>query len=58
MQNRSRWNKLPWYCVTWPREHTGKFWKRKLSKARRRFWKTGHARGLPAIESECNYKTW
>ena len=37
----------------------GRFWKRCLSKARRRAWRNpNHIRGLPRYESECNWKGW
>lgn len=45
----------------------GRYWKRLLSKGRRRFAKRlcregerayGHMRGLPGIEREVNWKTW
>lgn len=51
--------KDPRYYLRWPGRHTGKYWKRKLSKLRRRYWKDErHQRGLPAAMSEVNYKTW
>ena len=43
-----------WYGM-W--RHGGRFWKRKLSKARRR-WNDEHKRGLLGIERECNWKGW
>ena len=52
----------------WPRPHVGQFWKRKLSKARRkaakRLCRYGEddlakvERGLPGIESNVNWKNW
>ncbi len=36
----------------------GRYWKRKLSKARRRSWKDPHNRGLLNVERECNWKNW
>jgi hypothetical protein len=43
-------------CV-WPGPGVGRWWKRRLSKARRR-WQDSHRRGLASAEAECNYKTW
>lgn len=54
--------RLPWwisFSQCWsdtPGE--GRFWKRKLSKARRRAWRDPHQRGLAGLESTVNYKTW
>jgi hypothetical protein len=56
---------LPWYVTfseTWGSRGEGRYWKRQLSKARRRAWRTelaGHRpRGLPDIESRVNWKNW
>lgn len=56
----------PWFVsvfMQWTRHgnHSGngKFWKRQLSKVRRRAWKDErHPRGLAGMESTVNYKTW
>ena len=46
----------------WPKRRVGRYWKRQLSKARRRFAKQvlRHGRGKEPTryESECNWKTW
>jgi len=39
-------------------EGNGRFWKRRLSKARRRAWRDPHQRGLMSAEQECSYKNW
>lgn len=44
-----------WMLFRWNRGN-GKFWKRQLSKARRRAWKDPHQRGLTRYETECNWK--
>ena len=56
------------FSEMWSKAHEGRFWKRKLSKARRRVGRRlcrygEHdlrkvERGLPQIERECNYKRW
>lgn len=44
--------------------HQGRWWKRQLSKARRRAMKAGLRTGVPEdgqlvrYESECHWKTW
>lgn len=47
---------------SWPAPHIGKWWKRKLHKARRRWYKErlhGRRGKEPtAYESEVNWKTW
>lgn len=59
----------PWVtfgCV-WNSRHEGRYWKRQLSKSRRRAWKQGRLergetcglyRGSKSYESTCNYKGW
>ena len=42
----------------WPNEGIGRYWKRRLSKARRRAWRDEHERGLAGTESTVNYRTW
>lgn len=42
----------------WSGRGIGRFWKRQLSKARRRAWKDPHKRGLMNYEHECNWKSW
>lgn len=53
---------LPWWITitqTWgSKSGNGRYWKRRLSKARRRYWKDTHKRGLMSIESTCNWKGW
>lgn len=48
-----------WITCTqvWSGRGTGRWYKRRLSKARRR-WRDEHRRGLSHIETECNYKGW
>lgn len=57
-----RKNRAPSWSSQWPGIHQGRYWKRKLSKARRRAWKSevlyGHYRSTAGIERECNWKTW
>jgi hypothetical protein len=55
---RRLWERV-WRCAfRWPRSG-GWFWKRQLSKARRKAWRNpGHWRGLLHWESECNWKRW
>jgi hypothetical protein len=50
----------PWPVCTWPgKSRNGRYWKRCLSKARRRAWRDErHPRGLAGWESTVNYKTW
>lgn len=44
----------------WLSEHEGRYWKRQLSKARRRAWKQDGIEGKPIniYESTCNWKGW
>jgi hypothetical protein len=56
------------FSEMWGSEHEGRFWKRKLSKARRRASKrlcrygeddlSKVERGLPQIERICHWKNW
>lgn len=43
------------FCGRW-NEGCGRYWKRGLSKARRRAWRDSHQRGLLHYETECNWK--
>jgi hypothetical protein len=43
---------------TWKRQGVGRYWKRRLSKVRRRAWRDTHKRGLAQIESTVNWKDW
>lgn len=46
------------FTATWGRKPgNGRWMKRRLSKARRR-WKDNHHRGLLHAESECNWRGW
>ena len=45
------------FSQVWPGAGVGRWCKRRLSKARRR-WQDSHRRGLASAEAECNYKTW
>jgi len=48
----------PYQCV-WSSAHEGRYYKRMLSKCRRRAWKNeGHERNLVGIEKRCNWKNW
>ena len=42
----------------WSSRGEGRYWKRRLSKARRRAWKDSHQRGLLHWERLCNWKNW
>ena len=51
------------FSQTWSgKAGNGRYWKRQLSKARRRYWKMllrfGYARYPTRIEREVNYKGW
>ena len=68
-QRRKR-NEYPFYLGFgdfWNGRKQGRYWKRMLSKSRRRGWKQGRAerdepyslyRGQRRYECECNYKCW
>jgi hypothetical protein len=58
-KNNGRW--LPWwisFSQTWGGRGQGRYWKRLLSKIRRRAWRDPHRRGLAGIESRVNWKDW
>jgi len=44
----------------WVSPHQGKYWKRKMHKARRRAWKLDGIEGKPdnKYETFCEYKGW
>jgi len=48
-----------WYNI-WAGLHQGKYWKRQMSKARRRAWKQDGLEGKPdnKYETFCEYKGW
>jgi hypothetical protein len=48
------------YVLMWSGPGVGRFWKRQLSKSRRRAWKQYGIEGKPitCYENECNYKNW
>lgn len=48
------------YTQMWLGVGEGRYWKRQLSKARRRAWKQQGIEGKPVnkYESYCNYKGW
>lgn len=48
------------YHMMWTRAGAGRYWKRMLSKARRRAYKQYGIEGTPInkYESYCNYKGW
>jgi hypothetical protein len=48
------------FSQMWPSPHEGRYWKRMMSKARRRAWKQRGIEGTPInkYESFCNYKGW
>lgn len=48
------------FSQLWVGLHQGRYWKRQLSKARRRAWKQDSIEGKPdnKYESYCAYKGW
>lgn len=59
-RNRMKRGEYPWYISfgqIWNGRKQGRYWKRLLSKARRK-WRDTHHRGLAEIESTCNWKGW
>jgi hypothetical protein len=46
------------FTRVWNKRGEGRYWKRRLSKARRRAWRDTHKRGLAQIESTVNWKDW
>ena len=48
-----------WYNI-WVGPHQGKYWKRKMHKARRQAWKLDGIEGKPdnKYETFCEYKGW
>jgi len=51
------------FTQLWPNEHVGRWCKRQLSKARRRYARAllngdRHPRSSVYWECECNWKTW
>ena len=42
----------------WTSRGMGRWYKRRLSKARRRAWRDSHERGLVGLESWVNCKGW
>lgn len=56
------WNRLEHWKCRWPGKKTGRYAKRQLAKARRRFTKNvleyGRGKSPSHYESECNWKTW
>jgi hypothetical protein len=48
--------------MPWPGRKQGRYWKRQLSKSRRRYAKQmirfGRGKEPTRYERECNYKTW
>jgi hypothetical protein len=64
MGNRE-WDKAPWFVSfseRWASPGEGRFWKRRLSKARRRYvralLKCGRGKEPVGIESTVNWKNW
>ena len=60
---RFRHGHKPTFSEMWPSVGTGRYWKRRLSKARRRAWKQGRDlwspyRGQLGVEGEVNWRTW
>jgi hypothetical protein len=58
-KHNGRW--MPWwlsFSEVWNGVGQGRYWKRRLSKARRRAWKDSHQRGLAELESKVNWKDW
>ena len=59
-RQRYKRGEYPWYVgigQIWNGRRQGRFWKRCLSKARRK-WRDNHHRGLLHYESTCNWKGW
>lgn len=67
-RQRYKRGEYAWYVgLIWNTPGIGRYWKRQLSKSRRRAWKQGRwyrdekfsgYRGQHAYETECNYKSW
>jgi len=59
---KDKLEKKPWlsFSQIWPSAHIGRYYKKRLSKLRRRYWDldNGHTRGLYGAMSECNWKGW
>lgn len=49
-----------YYFGLWEGAGTGKYWKRRMQKARRQAWKQRGVEGTPVNKYEdlCNYKGW
>ncbi len=45
-------------CGRWGSRGEGRYWKRQLSKARRKAWKIGNERSRVKYERICNWKNW
>ena len=62
MGNRELQERPYWKQWGWGRPGTGRWWKRQLSKARRKYSKHmilyGRAREPLGWERECNWKLW
>jgi len=58
----SKWRNTPFWPCQWGRPGTGRWWKRQLSKARRRYARAllAQGRGKEPVryERECNWKLW
>lgn len=52
------WRKLRRWQCRWPGKKQGRWWKRALSKARRRFTKGTSQKEPTHYETMCNMKTW
>lgn len=56
-----RWGLSPrrhhFFTHLWANAHVGRYYKRRHSKAARR-WQDTHQRGLSKAASECKYKRW
>ena len=58
--------RYPWLKRSdrWPKKGLGRYWKRRLSKARRKYAKavltqtTPHERGLADLESTVSWRSW
>jgi hypothetical protein len=48
------------FSQMWVAAHMGRYWKRAMSKARRRAWKQRGIEGTPVnrYENDCAYKGW
>lgn len=63
LMNNREYLKLKKWKLCWPGKKQGRYWKRRLSKARRKYYKALlrgdlHPKEPTYYESICNYKTY